>query len=206
MSANLPSNKLLALIYPMTERYLRQYTHAGNLAVEAGCGPGQYRYAVNGDYIGFDISANDYKPGMPRNLELVADARAMPFKRNSIDLLFFSNTFHYFKEAAEVAKYVSGILTESGRFLIFDYSKKTLHNLNSAYERGEQGFNAVEYSSDSWEQLLEDNGFKEIKIEVSSPAWKRTAFSLLSFVSRALAYAWLDRQAAAIVVSGKKRV
>ena len=67
------TGELRSLIVPATAAWLRRATGTATLTLEIGCGPGQYRLAVNGRYIGVDRTAEPYREGLPRLVDAVAE-------------------------------------------------------------------------------------------------------------------------------------
>lgn len=130
----------------------------------------------------------------------------LPFTQAAFDLVFFSNTFHYFQNASEILQNCYKLLKASGRLLIFDYSKTTLQGLDLAYKTSSPGFNAIMHTAATWEELLIEAGFESVDLYVTSPPWKRAAYKAIRlFAHKTTAFSWVDNQSAAIVAYGTKR-
>jgi len=76
MNSDLLSPSLFKV--PIKNVLLREVKDS-DVCLDLGCGPGQYRIIIPGKYIGLDMTAQDYYPGMPRKVDVVADAQALPF-------------------------------------------------------------------------------------------------------------------------------
>ena len=188
-----------------TRHFLQARTRPGELVLEIGCGPGQYRYAVNGDYIGTDITGKPYNDELPRTPDAVAGAASLPFRGAAFDLVFFSNLFHYFGAPLEILGEAMRVLKPGGWLLIFDYSKPTLERLRERYRETSPGFTAHPHACRDWLALMTEAGLAEADLVTKgvSPA-HRLLRLLHNPLTRALYHAVIDSREAAICVAGRK--
>lgn len=102
--------------------------------VDIGCGTGKLTHKIQTRYpelniTGIDIDAdaiqeakkNAQKEDLPVR-HRVSSARDLPFKSNSVDIVFSSLTFHHLDEKEQVSalKEISRILKPDGMFYLFD--------------------------------------------------------------------------------------
>jgi len=194
------------LIHPGIGRHLHKHSSPNSLTLEIGCGPGQYRLAVRGNYVGFDLTTDDYQPGIPRIIDLVADARGLPFKFETFDLVFFSNIFHYFEDALDVLRGAVSVLKPSGTLLIFDYSQNSLERLALEYNRSSQGFMAFPKTAKMWLDLFRNAGLTELTVEPNASGWRRIRLAWLRMtVDVNAVHRWIDDHTGALVVSGRRK-
>ncbi|HEX7554991.1 MAG TPA: class I SAM-dependent methyltransferase [Leptolinea sp.] len=162
-------NSLLKpLIKPGTRRLLNSLTRSDTITLEVGCGPGQYRLATNGLFFGVDITADDYRQDLPRNFDALADARFLPFKSASFDLIFFSNFFHVFENDVSILSDCLRLTKPGGCILIVDYSYPTLKYLRDTYATTSPGFTAYPHKSKDWLEMLKSAGYKNPDIRINS--------------------------------------
>jgi SAM-dependent methyltransferase len=196
---------LRPVIEPATQHYLQRYTSAAALTLEVGCGPGQYRLAVKGSYVGVDITANDYNEELPRTPDVLADAMHLPFEGKAFDLVFFSNIFHYFDEPGDALGQAGRVLKPQGHLLIFDYSRRTLERLRAAYARSSPGYTAHPRTCSEWIALLRGAGFVKVELRWKSLSAKYRALELLNRGPlRPLYFSVIDRGEGSIVLLGQK--
>jgi SAM-dependent methyltransferase len=113
----------------------RRVTPAGTV-VDLGCGPDRYRAPLApARYVGIDITADDYRPGMPRQVDIVASARQLPLADSSADLVFSVSAFHLFPDPPTVLGEIRRILKPGGQVLLFDYNRRTQRRLAAAEKR-----------------------------------------------------------------------
>lgn len=195
-------SRLRSFIEPATQHYLQMYTNSNSLTLEIGCGPGQYRLAVNGNYVAVDITVADYKGGVPRTPDVVADAKQLPFRDNTFDLVFFSNVFHYFDDRCGTMAQVIRVLRPGGYLLIFDYSRKTLRRLSSVYAQSSPGLTACVRSASDWVALLARAGFSNVSLSLKSFSLKH---QLLKWgLPHWVYFFFLDMRDNAVVLVGQK--
>src|SRR5438552_37022 len=97
--------------------------------VDVGCGAAPYRPAFTARYIGVDITDAPYTEGVPRNVDIVAPAHAIPLETGSADLLYTVGAFHLMGDLRLVLAEFRRVLRPGGRLLIFDYNRRTLREL-----------------------------------------------------------------------------
>ncbi len=193
---------LIKLIAPSTRASLQKHTSPWSLTLEIGCGSGQYRYAVQGRYVGIDITIKPYVQGIPNYLDAIGDANNLPFKSLTFDVVFFSNAFHYFEDPQKILDQAMNVLKIGGTLLIFDYSKATLSKLKSKYTETSPGWNAFIVDCNGWITLMRNNHLKKIDISINSTTPKnRLAHALLP---RKLYYSIIDAAETSIIIKGQK--
>ncbi len=176
--------RLRPAIDPATQILLKKHTTDYSLTLEIGCGPGQYRLAVNGAYVGVDLTAKDYNETLPRTTDVIADAMALPFKANTFDVAFYSNTFYHFGNYRSALSEVRRILQPNGKILIFDYSQKTLIRVKNLYRQSCPGWEAHVRDCADWLTLLKEAGFSQVSL------WGKS-FSRKQRLLRLLCWGWL---------------
>jgi len=194
--------KLLSKIAPGTGALLRRYTSENSLTLEIGCGPGQYRFAVKGKYIGIDLTYAPYSTDLPRVIDAVADANHLPFKANTYDLVFYSNTFHYFPNATQLLGDTLHVLKHPGILLIFDYTKPILQNLQRKYMSSSPGWTAHVRTCKDWIILLEKVGLEETNIKLNDSGWKQKIIN--NWLPKQVRFSITDLCESSIVVIGTK--
>lgn len=127
---------LESLIQPDVKEILLREVKNSDVCLELGCGPGQYKLIIPGKYIGLDITAQDYKPDLPRRVDVVADAQALPFKENCFDVLFIVAALYQIPDTESVLRDVHRVLRNGGKFLIFDYNYRTTKRLKRITNNG----------------------------------------------------------------------
>jgi SAM-dependent methyltransferase len=197
--------RLRALVDAPARKFLQAFSKPGDLVLEVGCGPGQYRYAVNGSYIGTDITAAPYRPDLPRTPEVLANARALPFGSAVFDLVLFSNLFHYFDRPLSVLAEALRVLKPGGRLVIFDYSKPTLERLRFTYRETSPGFTAHPYGCADWLQMYAAAGLTEPRLFTKGQSIKHRLLGLLNHAWTRTAYhALIDSREGALCIAGRK--
>jgi len=127
---------LYSLINPIVKEILLKEVKEDDLCLDVGCGPGQYRLIIPGRYIGLDITSKDYREGLSRRVDVVADGQDLPFKDNSFDVVFIVAALYQIPDTDKVLHGVFRILKDGGRFLIFDYNYYTTKRLKEMENRG----------------------------------------------------------------------
>lgn len=194
--------RLESLIHPPTRTCLGRYARADTRTLEVGCGPGQYRLAVPGRYVGVDLTAEPYKEGLPRLVDVLADAQAIPFCAATFDLVFFSNTFHYFPNGLEVLKQCIQLLKPAGWLLILDYSQPTLERLDRSYAVNYPGWRAYGRNCAQWVRLFEDAGLIDVELWTNTVSWK--ARLVRALLPRVLYFRCIDQCTGSIVTAGQR--
>ena len=101
--------------------------------LDLGCGPGRFKISVNGIYVGLDITTEDYRPDWKRTTDVVASARFLPFVDGSFDLIFVVASFYLFPGPVLCLKEIFRCLVPGGKFICFDYTRKTLERFTQPY-------------------------------------------------------------------------
>ena len=132
------SNKQLleSLIQPHVREILLKEVRDSDVCLELGCGPGQYKSLIPGRYIGLDITAQNYRPDLPRRVDVVADAQVLPFKENSFDVAFIVASLYQIPDMKAVLMDVHRVLRDGGKFLIFDYNYRTTKRVQRTENSG----------------------------------------------------------------------
>ena len=121
----------------MEDNFIAEYLEKGSgqkqIILDLGCGPGRFRKSVRGYYIGLDITAEDYSEGRRRMVDTIGSARFLPFKENAFDLIFTVASFYLFPGPVLCLKDIYRCLKPGGRFVCFDYTRKTLERFVRPY-------------------------------------------------------------------------
>lgn len=144
---------------PKIVKLLSRYIKKSDKVIDIGCGAGAYRYATKGDYIGIDITDAPYRDGIPRQVDIVASADAIPLERDSIDVVFTVSTFYLLPDKTGSLKEFYRILKPGGRVILVDYNSKTQKYL--------QSIENIKYPCwTQWDlkKLVIDAGFTETEI------------------------------------------
>ena len=197
--------RMRSIIDPATQVLLSKKTNSASRTLEIGCGPGQSRLAVNGGYIGMDLTAADYKEGLPRTPDVLADAMALPFPNNVFDFVFYSNIFYQFDDSHCALSEVIRILRPNGSILIFDYSLKTLFRVRDLYARHCPEWQVHLRNCGEWIMLLNEAGFINVKLQKRSLSLKQKLLDLLQCRwTQSLYFSIIDRFEGNILVEGMK--
>src|SRR3990172_6151081 len=105
-------------VYQHVASLLREVSKGAVLTVEIGCGSKQYRPWVCGTYVGIDV-AEYYPEG---RADVSADARRLPLRDGSVDLVFMVATLFIMAGEEEALVEAGRVLRPGGSLLIFDYS------------------------------------------------------------------------------------
>src|SRR5689334_714964 len=100
---------------PFVWETLKRLAPPGGTVVDVGCGPSLYRSAVSGRYIGVDITDAPYRDGVPRDVDVVAHADAMPLADGTADLLFTLAAFYQMGDSRSVLAEFRRVLRPGGR-------------------------------------------------------------------------------------------
>jgi ubiquinone/menaquinone biosynthesis C-methylase UbiE len=108
---------------PFVEFYLNKYTNVNYKILDVGCGTAQYRNSTKAKYIGLDATKDDYGKDLPRDVNVIAKAQDIPFRSNSIDLIFTVGVLYLIGDYEKVILEFYRILKPTGRILLFDYNQ-----------------------------------------------------------------------------------
>lgn len=100
--------------------------------LDLGCGPGWFRRLSKGRYVGCDITTASYGEDRPRLVDVVGSARLLPFREGAFDLVFVVAALHLFSAPVLCLKDICRVLKPGGRFLCFDYTRRTHRRLCEA--------------------------------------------------------------------------
>lgn len=197
--------RLRECIDPAIGRCLSGLAGPSSRCLEIGCGPGQYRLSVGGEYVGVDITAADYGEGLPRTPDALADAGRLPFGPETFTLVFFSNIFHFLPDPDRTLAEALRVLRPGGTMAIFDYSRVTVERLARGYATYDPPLAARAWNCGRWVQLFQDAGLDDVKIWRKTPmlpAWTVPIVSLplVGHVYRSL----VDGREGGIVLVGRK--
>lgn len=154
---------------------------SGNETVlDIGCGGGETLNRISqkttGHLTGLDYSPVSVKMTGQRNAEIIASGRMnvieasvekMPFSDNSFDRIITVESFYFWKNPPENLKEVYRVLATDGIFLIvadihggIELSGKQLENIRK--------YNLYNPTPEEFHELLENAGFKDVKIHTES--------------------------------------
>ena len=117
------------LIVPHVREILLREVKKSDVCLELGCGVGQYKLITPGKYIGSDITAQNYRPDLPRRVDVVADAQMLPFKEDCFNVVFIVAALCTIPDTQTALSEVHRVLRDDGKFLIFDYNYFTTKRL-----------------------------------------------------------------------------
>lgn len=140
---------------PFITRILSDHNNSHRRILELGCGTSQYKDLFSGTYIGLDYTSSEYVKGLPRNVNVVADANDIPFCKNSFDLIFSISAFYQFGNQQNILNELFQTLTPNGILLLFDYNKRTQLKLAP-----KEGACRVGYSQWQLQNMAKKAGFK----------------------------------------------
>jgi len=159
--------------------HLKQLIPSKNaLVLDIGCGPGRFSDLQPGCYIGFDVTADDYQPGLPRIVDVVGSARFLPFHSDSLDLVFAVAAFHLFPGPSLCLQEIFRCLKPGGRFVCFEYTRRTLERLSTHYYESHIPQHSI-FSRSSLLRMFRRAGFSRVKISIPS-----TQRSFKTFLAR----------------------
>jgi len=127
------SKKGGAAVYPAIVRILQDRLRAGDRVLEIGCGGKQYRpFLLAGcTYTGLDLPQSRWVREPP---EIEGFAENIPLADASIDLVYGVSTFYMHSDPSKSFRECHRVLVPGGRFLAFDYTRRTLRKLRKRRE------------------------------------------------------------------------
>jgi SAM-dependent methyltransferase len=145
---------------------LHAETHNAQRVLEIGCGVAQYRTAVGPSYLGLDVNLADYRPGIPRNPDVVGSAVSLPFGSECFDVVFMHCVLHLLPDQLTCACEAARILTRGGRLILIDWSRRSWAGL-LAVGHAHSWMPAAPYLRDVC-SLLESAGLETCRLELTS--------------------------------------
>lgn len=118
------------------------HVRPGDTLVDVGCGTAPYRHVTGAHYIGVDSTDEEYAPGRPRDVDLVADAANLPLDDASADALLVVGALYQFPDPASALREFHRVLCPGGKLLLFDYNRRTQRRLSLAEGRPRPGWTA----------------------------------------------------------------
>ncbi|MBM3711835.1 MAG: class I SAM-dependent methyltransferase [Actinobacteria bacterium] len=177
---------------PFIEYYLGIFTSKDDRILDVGCGPARYRNATKFNYIGIDLTKEDYSAGIKRNVDVVASAEDIPFIEKTFDLVFATSTFYQVFNYQKALSEIYRVIKPGGRILLFDYNKQIQKRLEKS-----ENHNLPCWTQFELMNLIKKFGFIDCKMLT------RTAHKTF-FIEK---YFWLFYQSffsSWIIVTGKK--
>jgi SAM-dependent methyltransferase len=122
-----------AIAYPAIIRILQDNLRAGNRVLEIGCGGKQYRPFIltNCNYSGLDFPESRWVQETP---EIECSAENIPCADESFDFVFGVATFYMHANPSKSFKECYRVLAPGGRFIAFDYTRRTLRKIRDRSE------------------------------------------------------------------------
>lgn len=160
-STKVDESRSLITELPFVTYFLRRSVREGDVVLDVGCGTSPYRGFIKGTYVGLDRSALEYREGIPRAVDLVADAQALPIREGSVDVVFSVATLYQVTDPARSLKEFKRVLAPGGRLLLFDYNRRTQRRL----ER-EEGATRPRWTQWRLLRLVKQAGFESAHLRV----------------------------------------
>ena len=108
---------------------IKRHWNPGKKILEVGCGPSFLRKHFGEDYIGSDITNDDYTEGLPRDVDIICAADELKINTSSIDIVVIKSAFFLFPNYLKSLEEAIRVLKPKGKLLIFDYNAKTQKSL-----------------------------------------------------------------------------
>ena len=115
--------------HPWVAEILLEHVAPGGTLVDVGCGSAPYRDLTGARYIGIDSTDEEYAPGRPRDVDIVADAIELPLESASADAVLVVGALYQFSDPAKALREFHRILRPGGQLLVFDYNRRTQRRL-----------------------------------------------------------------------------
>ena len=144
------------------------------VVVDVGCGPGLYRDATPGRYVGVDSSPSSYG-AQP---DVVATAEDLPFADASVDVLFTLSAFYQFADPARALVEFRRVLEPGGRLLLFDYNRRAQRRLERV-----EGSPRPKWTAVGLRRLVAHAGFRQARLllpQTGQPTGVRRLAALIS--------------------------
>ena len=140
--------------YPHIVSVLREFYTDGKV-LEIAAGPTLYKDIFH-DYVGTDLTTIHYSE--KSDLDVCCDAQHLPFKENAFDFAFIVAALYQIQDTELVLSEINHVLKPGGRFIIFDYNKKTTKRLKAIDYEG-NNFNHV-WSPWELKRIIQRAGFQ----------------------------------------------
>lgn len=156
---------------------------AGDVALDLGCGNGVSTSGIKGSLVvGLDLSEKELvksKKKYPRNFFVVGDARRLPFKSNSFDLIVAINMLHHVENPDIVLKECFRVLKKGGKILTVDpnlynpvgfigrglYKLLRLKRFFPSFPQFALGEEEYQFSKKAYHKLFARSAFKDFVIK-----------------------------------------
>ena len=95
-----------------------------------------------------------------------ADSENIPFKSESFDYVFSTNSFHHYHNPEEVLREIKRVLSRQGKFYILDIAKNNSFGVlfwNFIKSKIERGHNRY-YSVEEFKTLLIESNFQDVEL------------------------------------------
>ena len=162
------------------------------MTLEIGCGSAQYGPGP-GRYVGVDRSASEYKVGLARRPDVVADGAALPFRDHRFDIVFLSNTFYLVADPERTLTDIKRVIRTRGWVFVFDYTAPVLRRLAGQYP-------ATVRTYGDWVLLMREHGWRRVSVTINTSPLRRAVLRLFPHQLRA---AQIDGRHAGIVVRAR---
>jgi len=147
--------------------------------LDAGCGNAPMLTLLkekwpDKEYMGIDISQNMIDKAKERNLEnvdfVVGDCENLPFEKETFDVIINSQSFHHYPNPEDFLKSAFNVLKNNGTLILRDNTSNNIliwlvnhieMPIANIFGHGDVRI----YSIDEMKELVEDAGFKIIKLE-----------------------------------------
>jgi len=128
--------------HPWIAETLLTHVRPGDTLLDVGCGTAPYRHVTGARYIGVDSTDEEYAPGRPRDVDIVADAANLPLDGASADALLVVGALYQFPDPDSALREFHRVLRPGGKLLVFDYNRRTQRRLSSAEDTPRPGWTA----------------------------------------------------------------
>jgi ubiquinone/menaquinone biosynthesis C-methylase UbiE len=144
--------------------FLNRYGQEQDRVLDVGCGPAPYKEWVRGAYVGLDVTDQPYRAGMPRRVDVVGSATALPLADESIDLIFSKSAFFLIPQPDVALHEFLRALKTGGRVLLLDYNRRTQKLLQSSENISRPCWTQWELKA-----KLENAGFRQCDLLLPTP-------------------------------------
>lgn len=171
--------------YDFIHAHVRRESASAASVLETGCGAGFYSKSVMRGYVGTDITAEDYRSGITRSVDVVCSAEMLPFRGESFDLVFCVASVDYFVDPQRAFREAARVLRPGGKFLVVTYNRRKLLQVHRDDPRHQHVFSTARLLS--W---FSGANLHPRLLDASEPRspWKRALLRvpLLRFLWRSL--------------------